>query len=219
MHEEVVIRHAASNQLQRNAPHCKPPAAPKRPPDRSQTAPAPACGYPALRVAITDEASPPALRSTRNRPRRAVRRGAAWTVERHPVAAWSLLGLRWRWQCCHRRASLGLPSRKRRPHRRGLGVSRRAAFVVVAIEDVRLPSVPFVRSPVRIASGSAGVPGGGDGVRPDTAGHALSGTCPIVASIVGAGHGRVDIGRGPGLRTFGHRAGVQMVTPDGSRRW
>jgi hypothetical protein len=33
-------------------------------------------------------------------------------------------------------------------------VSRRAAFVVVAIEDVRLPSVPFVRSPVRIGSGS-----------------------------------------------------------------
>jgi hypothetical protein len=51
-------------------------------------------------------------------------------------------------------------------------VSWRAAFVVVAIEDVRLPSVPFVRSPVRIASGSAGVPGGGDGVRPDTTGQA-----------------------------------------------
>jgi hypothetical protein len=77
MHEEVVIRHAASNQLQRNAPHCKPPAAPKRPPDRSQTAPAPAGAYPALRLGITDEASPLALRSTRNRPRRAVRRGAA----------------------------------------------------------------------------------------------------------------------------------------------
>jgi hypothetical protein len=71
MHEEVVIRHAASNQLQRNAPHCKPPAAPKRPPDRRQTAPAPACAYPALRLAITDEASPLALRSTRNRLRKA----------------------------------------------------------------------------------------------------------------------------------------------------
>jgi hypothetical protein len=69
MHGEVVIRHAASNQLQRNASHCKPPAAPKRPPKRSQTAPAPACAYPALRLAITDEASPLALRSTRNRPR------------------------------------------------------------------------------------------------------------------------------------------------------
>jgi hypothetical protein len=53
-------------------------------------------------------------------------------------------------------------------------VSRRAAFVVVAIEDVRMPLVPFVRSPVRIASGPAGVPAGGDGVRPDTTGHA----CP-----------------------------------------
>jgi hypothetical protein len=80
-------------------------------------------------------------------------------------------------------------------------------LVVVAIEDVRMPSVPFVRSPVRIASGSAGVPGGGDRVRPDTAGHALSGTCPIVASIVDAGHGRVDIGRGPGWRTFRRGSG------------
>jgi hypothetical protein len=95
-----------------------------------------------------------------------MRRGAVWMVERHQVAAWSLPWLRSRWQCCHCRASLGLPSRKRRPHSRGLGVSRRAAFVVMAIEDVRLPSVPFIRSPVRIASGSAGVPGGGDGVRP-----------------------------------------------------
>jgi hypothetical protein len=34
-------------------------------------------------IAITDEASPFALRSTRNRLRRAVRRGAPWTVERH----------------------------------------------------------------------------------------------------------------------------------------
>jgi hypothetical protein len=60
----VIVRHAASNQLQRNAPHCKPPAAPKRPPDRSQTAPAPAFAYPALRLAITDEASLFALLST-----------------------------------------------------------------------------------------------------------------------------------------------------------
>jgi hypothetical protein len=34
-------------------------------------------------IAITDEASPLALLSTRNRLRRAVRRGAPWTVERH----------------------------------------------------------------------------------------------------------------------------------------
>jgi hypothetical protein len=33
-------------------------------------------------------------------------------------------------------------------------VSRRAVFVVVAIEGVRVPSAPFVRSPVRVASGS-----------------------------------------------------------------
>jgi hypothetical protein len=102
-----------------------------------------------------------------------VRRGAAWTEERHQAAAWSLPWLPSRWQCCHRRADLGCKP-QRRPHRRGLGVSRRAAFVVVAIEDVRMPLVPFVRSPVRIASGPAGVPAGGDGVRPDTTGHA----CP-----------------------------------------
>jgi len=99
MHKEVVIRHAASNQVQRNAPHCKPPAAPKRPPDRRQTAPAPACAYPALRLAITDEASPFALRSTRNRLRTAVRRGAAWTAECHRGAAWLRPWPESRWQC------------------------------------------------------------------------------------------------------------------------
>jgi hypothetical protein len=44
---------------------------------------APQCHAPSSeRLCITDEASPLALRSTRIRPRRAVRRGAAWPAER-----------------------------------------------------------------------------------------------------------------------------------------
>jgi hypothetical protein len=49
---------------------------------------------PPARLCITDEASPFALRSTRNRPRRAVRRGAAWPPERQ--SSWP-----------HRRACMG----------------------------------------------------------------------------------------------------------------
>ena len=90
-------------------------------------------------------------------------------------------------------------------------MSRRATFVVVAIEDVRLPSVPFVRSPVRIASGSAGVPGGGDGVRPDTTGQAVSGRL--------SDHG-VHCGRR--TRPRGHLDGDQACGRSGiehGRRW
>ena len=47
----------------------------------SATLPAPARPPPSM-PCITDEASPFALRSTRNRPRRAMRRGAAWPAER-----------------------------------------------------------------------------------------------------------------------------------------
>jgi hypothetical protein len=50
-------------------------------------------------LAITDEASPFALRSTRNRPRTAVRRGAAWTAECHRRAAWLRPWPESRWQC------------------------------------------------------------------------------------------------------------------------
>jgi hypothetical protein len=120
MHEEVVIRHAASNQLQRNAPHCKPPAAPKRPPDRSQTAPAPACAYPALRLAITDEASPLALRSTRNRPRTAVRRGAARPRRSDQAAAGETLSRAGRRP--HRRACMGYRAPQAPSTRTRLGV-------------------------------------------------------------------------------------------------
>ena len=74
MHEEVVVRHAGLQPLQRNAPHCKPPAAPTRPliegrPRLPQLVPI----QPSARD-ITDEASPLALRSTRNRPRTAMHR-------------------------------------------------------------------------------------------------------------------------------------------------
>jgi hypothetical protein len=123
MHEEVVIRHAASNQLQRNAPHCKPPAAPKRPPDRSQTAPAPACAYPALRLAITDEASPLALRSTRNRPRTAVRRGAARPRRSDQAAAGETLSRAGRRP--HRRACMGCRAPQAPSTRTRLGVPAR----------------------------------------------------------------------------------------------
>jgi hypothetical protein len=108
--------------------------------------------------------------------RRAMRRGAAWTVERYQVAAWSLPWLRVGGAgsvaiaepalVCQA-ANAGLTA--------GFGVSRRAALADVAIEDVRVPSVPFVRSLSASLLVRHGVPGGGDGVRPDTTGHAVSG--------------------------------------------
>ena len=106
-----------------------------------------------------------------------------------------------------------------RPHSRGLGVSRRADFVVVAIQDVRVPSMPwFASCPHRFWFAMAcRVEGTVSGrIR---RGRRCPEGCPIVASIVDAGHDRVDIGRGPGLRTFRHRAGVQVVTMGGSRCW
>jgi hypothetical protein len=97
MREEVVIRHAASNQLQRNAPHCKPPAAPKRPPDRRQTAPAPACAYPALRLAITNEASPLALRSTRKSSEDSTASGDALLAPSGRTKQQQVVALLWLW--------------------------------------------------------------------------------------------------------------------------
>ena len=148
-----------------------------------------------------------------------MRRGAPWTVERHQVAAWSLPWLRSRWQCCHRRSQPWFAKPQTPTHSRGLGVSRRAAFVVVAIQDVRVPSVPwFASCPHRFWFAMAcRVEGTVSGrIR---RGRRCPEGCPIVASIVDAGHDRVDIGRGPGLRTFRHRAGVQVVTMGGSRCW
>ena len=59
-----------------------------------------------------------------------------------------------------------------------------------------MPSVPFARSLSASIWVRHSVPGEVDGVRPDTTGQAVSGTCPIVATSVDAGHDRADIGRG-----------------------
>jgi hypothetical protein len=103
-----------------------------------------------------------------------VRRGAAWIVERHQVAAWSLPWLRSRWQRCHRRASLGCQAANAGPQQ---GARRVPAGRLRGRGDRGCPNAfravrPF---PVRIASGSAGVPSGGDGVRPDMTEQAVSG--------------------------------------------
>src|SRR5215217_7613771 len=64
---------------------------------------------------------------------------------------------RLRWQCWRRRADLGCQAATPAPEARGGGsASRQAVFMVVAIEDVRMPAVPFVYSlsaslPVRVA--------------------------------------------------------------------
>jgi hypothetical protein len=106
-----------------------------------------------------------------------------------------------RWQCCHRRADLGCQAANARPQRRG-SAPRQAVFMVVAIGDVRMPAVPVRPFPVRVASGSGGVPGGVDGVRPDTTGHAVSGRL----SDCGVHRGRRT--RPRGYRTGTRRADV-----------
>jgi hypothetical protein len=78
----------------------------------------------AKRLAITDEASPFALRSTRNRPRRAVRRGAAWPAERS--SSWLVVREAVsRWQVAHRRAVMVAKRRRHCPQEHG-GVAQRA---------------------------------------------------------------------------------------------
>jgi hypothetical protein len=122
-----------------------------------------------------------------------VRQGTGWTVERHQPAAWLLPWLRSRWRCGHRRADLGCQA----ANAGSTGGARRVLagrLVVVAIEDVRTPSVPFVCSLSASLPVRHGVPGGVDGVRPDTTGRRCPNACPIVASMVDAGHDRADIG-------------------------
>jgi hypothetical protein len=145
--------------------------------------------------AITDEASRSALLSTRIIPRTAVRRGAASTVERYQAAAVVTVALavlplpRRPW----------LPSRKRRPHRRGSACpagrhcGRGDRGCPKACRAVR----PF---PVHVASGSPWRAGGGDGVRPDTTGQAVSGRLS-------------DRGVHRGRRTEprGHRTGTRLA--------
>jgi hypothetical protein len=135
----------------------------------------------------------PPLYSRPNSLRRAVRRGAAWTVERHRVAAWSLPWLRSRWQSCHRRANLGCQA----AHAGPTGGARRVpGGPPCGGGDRGCPNAfravrPF---PVRVASGRHGVPGGVDGVRPDRPDMRCPEGCPIVVSMVDAGYDRADIG-------------------------
>jgi hypothetical protein len=89
----------------------------------------------------------------------------------------------------------------------------------VAIEDIRTPSVPFVRSLSASLPVHHGVPGGVDGVRTDTTGQAVS------ERLSDRGvHG------GRRTRPRGHRTGTRLaavpasstgagVTTDGSRCW
>ena len=128
-----------------------------------------------------------------------MRRGAAWTLERHQAAAWSLPWSRSRWQSCHRRAGLGCQAANAAP----TGGARRVLagrLVVVAIEDVRTPSVPFVRSP------SASPP-----VLPWRAG--WSGRCPAEYDRAGGVRNPVRSWRPCGRRTRprGHRTGTRLA--------
>jgi hypothetical protein len=78
----------------------------------------------ACALAITLEPEPAALRSTRNRPRRAVRRGAAWPAER--PSSWLVVREAVsRWQVAHRRAVMVAKRRRRCPQEHG-GVAQRA---------------------------------------------------------------------------------------------
>jgi hypothetical protein len=68
-------------------------------------------------LVITLDAQPSALRSTRNRPRRAVRRGAAWPAERS--SSWLVVREAVsRWQVAHRRAVMVAKRRRRCPQDR-----------------------------------------------------------------------------------------------------
>ena len=151
----------------------------------------------------------------------AVRRGAAWTVERHQVAAWSLPWLRSRWQSCYRRANLGCRAAGAGPTGGG---SACPGGPPCGRGDRGCPNA--FRAVVRSLSASLpvhhGVPGGVDGVRPDRPDMRCPEGCPIVASIVDAGHDRADIGRGPGLRRSGIEHGRRWslrTGPDAGNGW
>jgi hypothetical protein len=111
-----------------------------------------------------------------------------------------------------------LPSRKRRPHRRG---SARLGGPPCGRGDRGCPNAfravrPF---PVRVASGSPGRAGWSGRCPAGSTGQAVSGSL----SDRGVHRGRRTRPRGhrtgPGLRTFRHRAWVQVATTDGSRCW
>jgi hypothetical protein len=107
--------HSSSACPQGHAPHNEPLSVPNR------------CFLqrPSVLACITDEASPFALRSTRNRLRRAVRRGAAWPAER--PSSWLVVREAVsRWQVAHRRAVMVAKRRRRCPQEHG-GVAQRRA--------------------------------------------------------------------------------------------
>jgi hypothetical protein len=123
----------------------------------------------------------------------------AWTVDRHQAAVWSLPCLPSRWQSCQRRADLGCQAANAGPP----GGARHVLagrLVVVAIEDVRTPSVPFVRSLSASIPIHHGVRGAVDGVRPHTTGQAVSESLS-------------DRSVHPGRRTRprGHRTGIRLM--------
>jgi hypothetical protein len=154
--------------------------------------------------AITDEASPFALRSTRNRPRTAVRRGASWTAAYHRqltvaavarlvgssvVRALGVLAAARSWwllaQAAFARRSVqpvwsGRASSPRstlsagRPRRRSPVSSRRCPPIRFRVSGIRLSSRPV--------SGHLGSSSSGSGGRPSAVhpcGVQPSGVCPV----------------------------------------
>ena len=105
-----------------------------------------------------------------------MRRGAPWTVERHQVAAWSLPWLRSRWQCCHRRSQPWFAKPQTPAPQQG---ARRVPAGRLRGRGDPGCSSAFRAVVCRLLSASLlvrhGVPGGGDDVRPDTTGQAVSG--------------------------------------------
>jgi hypothetical protein len=155
---------------------------------------------------ITDDASPFALRSTRNRPRTAVRRGAAWPAERSRSRL--VVGERKHgWASQHavaRRGGQGGPDA-------GCAVVTVSAFpsgVRRPMSDVRCP---VSGASVRCSAGPVQV----TGIRCGRLSQVSSVQCP--ASVVFDGNEVVGHGGGAGSRTAG-MAGAGVVAPPCPRR-
>ena len=114
------------------------------------------------------------------------------------VAAWSLPWLRSCWQSCHRRANLGCQAACAGPTggARRVPVGRLAVVAIEGCPNAFRAVRPF---PLSVASGWPWRAGGSGRTR---RGERCPDGCPIVASIVDAGHDRADSGTEPGLRTF-----------------
>ena len=106
---------------------------------------------PTKALAITDEASPFALRSTRNHPRTAVRRGAARPRRSDQAAAGETLSRAGRRP--HRRACMGCRAPQAPVHKNTVGRPSARSLGVVA-QEVRIPAAPSSPCPrPRPASG------------------------------------------------------------------